>query len=158
MSESNQTALSKALELLSKRSYSKAILKEKLLLRDFEENETSQAIKKLESLGFIDDKKFAENLVREYSEFKRYGRQRIKLKLREKKIPEEIASEALENIELEIEENNLKELVKKNLNKNKNLSREKRYTRTLGFLLRRGFSYELSKKALQEGLSSLDLE
>ena len=129
-----------------------------MLLRDFEENETSQAIKKLESLGFIDDKKFAENLVREYSEFKRYGRQRIKLKLREKKIPEEIASEALENIELEIEENNLKELVKKNLNKNKNLSREKRYTRTLGFLLRRGFSYELSKKALQEGLSSLDLE
>ena len=145
-------ALTKAFFLLSKRSYSKEILREKLQEKKYSEEDIDLALKKLSSIGFIDDKKFAENLVREYSTFRRYGAYRIKLKLREKKIPEEIAKGALENLSENNQADNLKELVDKCLKKNIKLSREKQYARALAFLLRRGYPYDKSKKALQEGL------
>lgn len=150
MSDQNKKALSKALDLLSKRSYSKAILEEKLRLKEFEETEIQEAIKKLELLGFVDDKRFAENLVREYSEFRRYGKQRIKLKLWEKKVPAEIIVEALEMISTEVDEENLKDLVTKNLEKSKNLPKDKRYNRTVSFLIRRGYSYEAAREAFKK--------
>lgn len=153
MNEPKKKALNKALDLLSKRSYSSAILADKLREKEFPEEEINLAIKKLKSLGFVDDKKYAENLVREYSEFKRYGAYRIKLKLIEKKIPEEIIKDALSKISKISEQENVSELAKKYL-KNKNLPREKLYNRTLGFLLRRGYSYELSKQAVGQALKN----
>jgi len=149
---SSNKALTKALSLLSKRSYSKAILEDKLKEKEFPEEDILEAIKKLESLGFVDDCKYAESLAREYGEFKRYGVHRVKLKLIEKKVPEEIIKNVLQTIDEKSMEKNAKELAHKYL-KNKNLPREKLYNRALSFLIRRGYSYELSKKAVLEKIS-----
>ena len=147
-SEKNK-ALTKALALLSRRSYSEAILKDKLEEKELSGEDIDKAIRKLKSLGFIDDKKYAENLVREYCEFRRYGAYRVKLKLIEKKLPSNIIKESLARISKDNEKKNVSELARKYL-KNKKLSREKLYNRTLSFLLRRGYSYEQSKKAVLE--------
>lgn len=108
------------------------------------------AIKKLVDLNFINDLRYSENMVREYSSLKRYGSYRIKLKLKEKLIPEDIISQVLGLIKEEDEEKNILELAQKQLTKNKNLSREKIINRTLGFLIRRGYSYEKSRRAVNE--------
>jgi len=145
-------ALTKALELLSKRSYSKQILVDKLLEKEFEVDEIDAAVKKLEELDFIDDKKYAESLAREYLEIRRYGAYRVKLKLKEKKIPEEIIKNVISGINQQTEDENLLELTKKYLKKNKNLPKEKLYNRALGFLLRRGYSYSKCRDALKDSL------
>ncbi|MFH1855180.1 MAG: regulatory protein RecX [bacterium] len=145
-------ALTKALDLLSKRSYSKQILIDKLKQKEFEIDEISAAVKKLEDLEFIDDKKYAESLAREYLEIRKYGAYRVKLKLKEKKVPEEIIKEVLSGINQETEDENLLELTEKYLKKNSGLPREKLYRRTLGFLLRRGYSYSKCRDALKECL------
>ncbi len=147
MSEQNKKALQKALELLSKRSYSKSILADKLRLKDFEEKEIAQAMKRLEYLGFIDDRKYAENLAREYSTYKKYGAQRIKFKLKEKKISDDIIVEILAGIDERIESENLDELTKRYLSKIRSIPKEKQYNRTLGYLIRRGYSFDAAKKA-----------
>ncbi len=147
-------ALTKALELLSKRSYSKQILIDKLLQKEFEIDEINAAIEKLEELDFICDKKFAESLAREYLEIRRYGAYRVKLKLREKKVPEEIIKEVISGINQQTEDENLLELTEKYLKKNKNLPREKLYNRALGFLLRRGYSYGKCKDTLKKFLTT----
>lgn len=156
MSDQNKTALQKGLDLLSKRSYSKAILAEKLRLKDFDEKEIREAIERLEFLGFLDDNRYAENLVREYREFRKYGRQRIIMKLREKKIPDEIIDCQVVNLTRDTEGEAATELVKKYLKKVRNLPKEKIYNRALGFLMRRGYNYDIAKSALQKELKSLD--
>ncbi len=156
MSDQNKTALQKGLDLLSKRSYSKAILAEKLRLKDFDEKDIREAIERLEFLGFLDDNRYAENLVREYSEFRKYGRQRIIMKLREKKIPDEIIDCQVVNLTRDTEGEAATELVKKYLKKVRNLPKEKIYNRALGFLMRRGYNYDIAKTALQKELKSLD--
>lgn len=145
-------ALTKALGLLSKRSYSKAILVDKLKDKKFALEDIDEAVKKLEALNFIDDKRYAESLVREYSSLRRYGAGRIKLKLREKKISQEIILEVLESISDQTEQDNLDALAQKQLEKNKNLPREKLINRTLGYLLRRGYSYDKCKKIINNYL------
>jgi len=147
--KSNQ-ALNKALQLLSKRSYSQGILTQKLREKEFPDEEIRLAIKKLVDLNFINDLRYSENMVREYSSLKRYGSYRIKLKLKEKLIPKDIISQVLGLIKEEDEEKNILELAQKQLTKNKNLSREKIINRTLGFLIRRGYSYEKSRRAVNE--------
>lgn len=143
-------ALNKALQLLSKRSYSRGVLIQKLEEKEFPREEIFAAIKKLEELNFIDDKKYSENLVREYSHIKRYGSYRIKLKLKEKLINDDIISQVISSIKDGDEEKNVLELAQKQLKKNKNLPKEKAINRILGFLIRRGYSYEKSRKAINE--------
>lgn len=146
-------ALTKALSLLSKRSYSRAILIDKLREKEFLPEDIGIAIKRLEDLNFIDDRRYAQSLVREYSSLRRYGAGRIKLKLREKKIAQDIIVEVLESISQETEQENLEKLAQKQLEKNKSLPREKLVNRTLGYLLRRGYSYDKCRKIINNYLS-----
>lgn len=145
-------ALTKALDLLSRRSYSKAILIDKLREKEFLPEDIRIAIKRLEDLNFIDDRRYAQSLVREYSELKRYGAYRIKLKLKEKKVPEEIIIETIGLIDPQSQEDNLEHLAGVQVRKNRNLSREKLINRTLGFLIRRGYSFDKAKKAINKAL------
>jgi regulatory protein len=145
-------ALNKALSLLSKRSYSKGILTQKLREKEYSDEEILEALKKLEEIGFIDDRRYAENLVREYSVLKHYGAYRIKLKLKEKLISDELISASISEIKQEDELQNIDELAKKHIKRNRHLAKEKIVNRALGYLIRRGYSYEKSRKAIEDNI------
>jgi regulatory protein len=152
-------ALTRALNLLSKRSYSEKRIREKLS-EDFrsatrksnlDPSDIDAAIKRLLELSFLDDKRFADSLSREMAEFRHFGPRRIYMELIKKGIPKDLAKETTDNIEHSFDES-LDEVLKKYLKKCKNVPREKVYNRALGFMIRRGFSYDQAKNALQANL------
>ena len=147
-------ALTRALNLLSKRSYSEKRLRVKLSenfrggtrKRSLKLSDIDRAINRLREIGFLDDNKFAQNLAHEMAEFRHFGPRRIYLELIKKGIEKNLAKEIVSSIEHPFDES-LDEVLIKYLKKSKNIPREKIYNRTLGFLMRRGFSYEMAKNA-----------
>lgn len=150
-------ALTRALNLLSKRSYSEKRIREKLSedfrggtrKRSLSLADINKAIKRLLELSFLDDRKFAQSLSREMAEFRHFGPRRIYMELIKKGIPKELAKETTDNIEHAFDES-LDEILKKYLKKCKNVPREKIYNRAMGFAIRRGFSYDQAKNAFNK--------
>ena len=98
-----------------------------------------QTILKMQQLGYINDKRFAENLVRRYSEMGK-SPSFIRSKLKLSGIDEMTISDMLEGTD----ELTLARLMVKK----KNLGHD--FQRDLARLARSGFSYETSRTALEE--------
>ncbi len=140
-------AKEKALNILSYRSHSKKELIDKIK-RSFGEDCAQETIKKLESIGLLNDKEFAANYARQLIEVKRYGIKRIKIELAKKGINPEIISEIVENINID-EYSNLECIInKKNM---KNLKNQKEKNRALAYLTRLGYSWSQICSALKLG-------
>lgn len=131
----------KTLNWLSIRPRSEWEIKNYLRLKKQNEKTTEQIINKLQNLGYVNDKKFAELWVENRRLLKPISRRRLILELRAKRIANEIIDEILtpdENSELEA----LKELVQR---------KRKRYPDKIKFmqyLARQGFDYNLIKQVL----------
>ena len=84
----------KALELLSRRSYSRKELKDKLLRRGVDEQSAEECVDWLAERGFLDDGEYAGAVARHYTA-KGYGAGRVKSELRRRGIDREQADETL---------------------------------------------------------------
>lgn len=84
-------ALDYALRLLAGRAFSRARLREKLLAR-FPEGEVEAALARLEALGYLDDRAFAEAFV---AGRPKYGPVKLRHLLRAQGVPEAVAEEVL---------------------------------------------------------------
>ena len=84
----------KALEMLSRRPYSRRELKDKLLRRGTDEQSAEDCIAWLDEHGFLDDGEYAGAVARHYSA-KGYGAGRVKSELRRRGIERELADETL---------------------------------------------------------------
>jgi len=140
-------ALTRALNLLSKRSYSEKRLREKLSEKDLELRDIDAAVVRLKDLKFLDDARFAQSLSREMAEFRHFGPRRIYMELIKKGIPKDLARETTDNIEYSFDES-LEEVLKKYLKKCLNVPREKIFNRALGYMVRRGFDFGSSRDKL----------
>ena len=141
---SSRRAFNKATDLLSRRDHGEKELLLKLRQRGFKE-EAEEAIEKLKSYGYIDDRKFAENYVKELIRLKHFGKRRIEQELYKKGIDRSIISEVLENTE--IPESELVSLIERKYYRY--LSDEKGIKKTVNALLRMGYSYGEIKDALK---------
>jgi len=112
----SKKAYIRALQLLSKKSYSENELKEKL--SQYDKNVIDEIIKRLKEDGLIDDKKLAEKIVEKSFERKK-GLYYIIRKLKRKKIPEEIINQIKENFDFQREYKIAKELVERRKNKSR---------------------------------------
>ena len=90
-------AKDKAFDLLALRDHSENELYRKLL-NHFDSHTAAATVARIRELGYLDDRKFAEKLVREYSG-KGKSRAEIRNKLYEKGISREIMEEALSLLE-----------------------------------------------------------
>ncbi|MCX6809277.1 MAG: regulatory protein RecX [Candidatus Berkelbacteria bacterium] len=152
-SRQQKRALNRALFYLSQRSQTQKQIEEKLARKEFASDDIEFAIKKLKDLEFIDDLKFAKNYVRQSLTLKPKGKRRLFLELVRKGVLKDLIEQALEEeLTEENEQERLDEVLQKYLKRSANVPREKIYNRALGFLMRRGFSYDLSKKALQDAM------
>lgn len=103
-------------------------------------------IKKLKQKGLLDDKKFAEDWMEARS--KKYGKNRIRQELYQKGIDKEIVNEVIENGENS--EQIIQQALEKKLRIWKNLKALEFKKKAYGYLIRRGFEYEIVKKVIEK--------
>lgn len=153
MKDLNKDALTYAFNLLSISDRSEKILFEKLTKR-FDESASKDVIAYLKSNNFINDDKYAGNLINNYQTLRHFGKNRIKVELIKKKIPSDIISKQMENIVGE--EAGCIEATK-NWMRKKSVSGEMDYatkTKLISFLMRRGYDYEISKQSIDNLLNN----
>lgn len=143
----------RAMNLLKARSYTEYQLSKKLLDAEYPPEIVEQAIAYVKSFGYIDDKQYAVDLIKEQSE--RRSRKEIYQKLQLKGI----ARETLDNAFSEVYDNNevdnslneasiiLKTLKKKNFSKDAPYEEKQKM---LAYFYRRGFSIDSVYEAIEK--------
>ena len=127
-------------------------LKERLLKKSTNEKQIDEVILRLKELHYLDDKRIALNTISNYLK-KGYGKNRINMKLYEKKIfDKDIISAAWRENENIQEREIILNLIEKKEN-HYNLNDAKGKKALISYLLRRGFNYDdiieaMSKKAI----------
>ena len=108
---------------------------------------------RLERLGFIGDENFARWWVQERASQKR-GKSLIQLELRQKGITPEVISSVLTEF-YPSERELAQDLVRQKQRSLSTVPKEKRYTRLLSLLIRRGFSFDVAREVTAETLKDL---
>ena len=142
----SRRALNKAADLLTRRDHSRAELVQKLRQKGFDAESAGAAAEKLESLGYLDDRRFAEIYAAELAQSKGFGKRRIVTELFRKGIARDVIDEVLETLELP--QDSLVSLIERKFSRK--LSTEQDVRRTVNALVRMGYGYGEIKAALEE--------
>jgi regulatory protein len=111
----------------------------------------SKIIKKLKEYKFIDDTAFAKFWIEQRLKSKHKPIRAVEFELKQKGIHKEIINELLSEIESKDSDlNNAKLLADRKMDYYRNLPPDKRREKVLSFLMRKGFSYDTAKKALND--------
>lgn len=143
--EEYKKCLDRAYTILSIRMNSLAELDRKLSVK-FSKSSVLKVIERLKELGYLDDLVFATGWVDSRKTDR--GKFSLRQELRQKGVNEEIIEKVLYDCTEEEEVYNAIKLIeKKHLT---NLSRDEKFKKVSGLLSRRGYSYSVIKKALEE--------
>ena len=141
------SAKSVAVKLLSRREHSALEIRDKLLKRDFEEQEIAQAISELQQGGWLSDERFAEAYIR-MRQLKGFGPIRIAIELNERGVEESITDALLhaddENWQQILEQQYLKKY------KNRPIEDYNDKAKRIRFLQYRGFSLDAIYRAINQ--------
>lgn len=150
----SRRAFNKAIELISRREHSRKEIITKLTQRDYGEV-ANEIADELESLGYLNDERFAHMYAKELKQRKAMGKRRISQELYTKGISRDI----IQNVLDEIEENPYEEIIEIISRKYyRYLGDEKGRNRTVNGLVRLGYSYSDIKNALKEIDNSIDID
>lgn len=142
----------KALDLLTRKPMSRKELELKLEQWEASQSEQSQICDRLEELGFLDDGRYARQVVSHYAA-KGYGTRKLRDELYRRGVPREFWDEALEQCE------DCSELLDAFLEKKLKGSRDpKEMKRASDALARRGYSWSEIREALNRYGAELDPE
>lgn len=108
-----------------------------------------ETIKYIYSLDLLNDKDYAYSYAQDKSKFNRWGKNKIKFKLKEKGVPDKYIDSALETIS---DDNELKNIRKDKEAKERSLkpNAKNRKAKIMNFLYRRGYSISLINKVIDE--------
>ena len=134
------SAKSVAVRLLSRREHSAFEIHDKLLKRDFDEAEITQAISELQQGGWLSDERFAEAYIR-MRQLKGFGPIRIAMELNERGVTESIVETYL-HTEDESWRQTLEQQYLKKFN-NKAIENYNDKAKRIRFLQYRGFALDV---------------
>ncbi len=138
-------AVNKCFDLLSRRDHSVKELKTKLL-RTVDEDNAQRAIDRMLELGYLDDEKYAQNLLKHLIEDKKMSRAFIKQEMFKRGVSSDIVSNLLEDIEID----NVSSVVDLILTKySTKINQENGVEKVIAALMRKGFSYSDIKEAIR---------
>lgn len=143
-----KSALKAALSMLARSSRTENELVKKLREKDFPETAIQEVVKYLETIGYINDEAYAENLIKSTKDISGSSRKRLYYKLARKGISNEIIKQKLEEAGIDEYDSALRAAAKK-ASVLKGSVREKR-AKLYNFLFRKGFSVEVCSKVLSE--------
>lgn len=140
-----------ALALLTRRSYTRRQLEEKLRKKDFPPQAISQVINECLAKGYVDDYAYALRFAEGGLKRKGWGPGRVELELRNKGVGAEERRRALEEIFGGVDQAALaRDLLRKKRRGSAENDPLKEKRRLAGFLSRRGFSAEVIGRVLRE--------
>jgi regulatory protein len=114
-------------------------------------------ITSLKDHKFLNDETFARSWVLNRARLKPKGKVLLKIELRQKGIADELIQKVLEEVQEEIpsELSQAKSLIVKRMERMKGSTRDEIYSKVGGFLARRGFSWDVVKKAIDESMENI---
>ena len=150
-------AKNKAVNILSKADQSERKIREKLS-NEFEEYTINEVIDFLKNNKFIDDELLASKIVNTNINLNKCGKNKIRQNLYNKGINSESISEALCEIDENIEFENAMYLAKKRYQRVKNEDKRKIFQKISQHLAYKGFNYDIIKKVLNKLLNLDDYD
>ncbi len=145
-----------ALYLIEFRDRTEKELREKLFGKEYDEEQIEDTVEFLKSYGYIDDKRYASHFISDAINLKKWGKIRIRTELLRKGIDREIVEFAIEDAFCELDEERLLNEMKKRFS-NSDFSNMKERTRIFGFFMRRGFTSDEIKGAMNKMSSFCDI-
>ena len=147
-------AMDKAVRALSMRPHSESEIVDKLTRQRFDEHTIADVMQRLAEHRLTDDVAFAEQWTKARAR-RGVGPRKIAWELREKGIDTDMAEEALAGIDARETLASATALASKYLKRGDDKAKQRAY----GALVRRGFAYDMAKKALElaAGDSSTDV-
>ena len=146
-------ARERALHLLDFRSHSRKELYDKLK-KNYDEEICQTVVDRLTDAGLLNDSEYAERLV-ELCLNKHYGKMRIKAELKKRGIDNDTASEALENADIDPQEEIIKLIDRKYA---RYLNDEKGVTKTTNALVRMGYTFSQIREAISTYMDEYESE
>ena len=145
------------LDQLTGQARSRAELASKLAKRRVPDDVAERLLNRFEEVGLIDDAAFARAWVDSRQPGKGLGRRALAQELRRKGIDEEVARDALEEIDPEDEEEAARALVRRKLRTLRRVDRATATRRLTGMLARKGHSGEVVWRVVREELDASSL-
>ncbi len=149
MTDSRNDATRYAFRLLGYRGRSEKELRERLVRKGFPEDAVSHTVAYLREAGFINDNALALELKRQAVGQKKLGYRAARSFMEKRGLPREIVESALEYDE-DAEIGNARDLLKKKHKSVEDYLTTKERKRLYDFLLRKGFSSSVIRKALSD--------
>lgn len=147
-------AFEKASSYLASREHSKKELTDKLLKKGYAKEVVAAACEKLEEYHYVDDALFAKHFAQQNS---KYSRVMLENKLKQKGIANEIIDDALSEIE-DDDELKLCEKYAKKYVASKDMTKEGAKEKLFASLARRGFKFDIIKKAIKKFWNDNDID
>ncbi len=145
-----------ALKVIGFKDRTEKEIREKLTQKGYDEIIIEDETEFLKSYGFINDSRYAERFTHDAINIKKWGKARIKTELLRKGIEREIIENTIEDIFSELEDDRIFTEMQKRF-KNSDFSNIKERTRIFNFYLRRGFSPDEIKGAMNRMCSFEDI-
>jgi regulatory protein len=146
----------KAYERISKfiahRPRSEAEVRRRMERQEVPPDVAERVIERLSDLDLLDDAEFARLWVENRETFRPRSRRMLRYELRQKGVSERVIDRALEQVD---EEAGARRLALKKGQRLSHLDRSDFRRKLLGYLTRRGFSYELAHRAVESAWESL---
>ena len=143
-----------ALRLLSRRDYTRAELRDRLLERGYPHDDVNRTIEELIAGGSLDDRRVAAAHARTAVAVKGRGRYRVRRELQARGVAQDLADEALKGLDDESEAEAIKRLLaRKRFPANPSLPERRRM---IQHLLRRGYAADLIYRAIGRGHGEAD--
>jgi len=142
-----EAAKEKAIRFLTIKDRSQEEVINKLKDAGFDSNTAQKAAEELKAIGYLDDTRFALKYINDRIRTKALSRRAIAFELQRKGLDPEIIEKALSEFEIDDFEVALRE-AKRKFGKY-DMSDEKTAQRVYRFLTQRGFSHEISVKAIR---------
>lgn len=135
----------------------KKSIKDKLRLKDYPKNIIDEAMTKLDQLGYIDDRQFAEAYIEGNKD--RRSPRAIQQKLMEKGVAQDLVESVLSHYSLEENaDTQIRQLIQKKLKSFKDLPEKELKDKLLRHLIYKGYSYEAVKGIVGEVLKECEDE
>jgi regulatory protein len=141
------------LDQLTGRARSRADLEKKLAQRKVPTEIATRLLDRFEEVGLVDDAAFAREWVAQRQEGRGLARRALAHELRRKGIDDDVAREALDEIDLDDEVESARLLVQRKLRSVRGLETDKAVRRLVGMLARKGHSSAVAYRVVREELA-----
>lgn len=145
-----------ALYLIEFKDRTEKELRDKFREKGYDENDTEDEIEFLKNYGYINDKRYAEHFTHDAINIKKWGKMRIRTELLRKGVDRETIDNIIEDAFFEVEDDLVLTQMQTRF-KNSDFSNIKERTRIFNFFMRRGFSPDEIKGAMNKMCSFDDI-